>query len=104
MLDSLYRTADQYLQDMATRSGGKLHRADTLGSLPDAFANIAAELRNQYSLGYYPANQARDGKYRKVQVKVSRKGVVVRARPGYRAPGGDSNAREGKNFVSSRER
>jgi Mg-chelatase subunit ChlD len=104
MLDDLYRTADQYLQDMATRSGGELHRADTLGSLPDAFANIAAELRNQYSLGYYPASQARDGKYRKIQVKVSRKGVVVRARPGYRAPGGDSNVREGKNFVSSRER
>jgi Mg-chelatase subunit ChlD len=90
MLDNLYRTGDQYLQDMATRSGGKLYRADTLGSLPDAFANIAAELRNQYSLGYYPANQARDGKYRKIQVKVSRKNVVVRARPGYRAPRGDS--------------
>ncbi len=103
MLDNLYRTADQYLQDIATRSGGELHRADTLGSLPDAFANIAAELRNQYSLGYYPANQARDGKYRKIQVKVSRKGVVLRARPGYRAPGGDSTVREGKNFVSSRE-
>jgi VWFA-related protein len=103
MLDNLYRTADQYLQDMARRSGGELHRADTLGSLPDAFANIAAELRNQYSLGYYPANQARDGKYRKIQVKVSRKNVVVRARPGYRAPGGDSTVREGKNFVSSRE-
>jgi Mg-chelatase subunit ChlD len=88
MLDGLYRTADQYLQDLATGSGGELYRADTLRSLPDAFANIAAELRNQYSLGYYPANQARDGKYRKIQVKVSRKEVVVRARPGYRAPKG----------------
>ena len=76
MLDNLYRTADQYLQDLAMKSGGELHRADTLGSLPDAFANIAAELRNQYSLGYYPANQTRDGKYRKIQVKVSRKNVV----------------------------
>jgi Mg-chelatase subunit ChlD len=95
LLDNLYRIADQYLQDLATRSGGELHRADTLGSLPDAFANIAAELRNQYALGYYPANQARDGKYRKIQVKVSRKNVVVRARPGYRAPGGDSNVRGG---------
>jgi Ca-activated chloride channel family protein len=91
MLDQLYRTADQYLEDLALKSGGELHRADTLGSLPDAFANIAAELRNQYSLGYYPANQARDGKYRKIQIKVSRKEVVVRARPGYRAPGADSS-------------
>ncbi len=96
MLDGLYRTADLYLQDLATRSGGELHRADTLRSLPDAFANIAAELRNQYSLGYYPVNQARDGKYRKIQVKVSRNDVVVRARPGYRAPGANSNARSSK--------
>ncbi len=104
MLDSLYRTADQYLQDLALKSGGKLNRADTLGSLPDAFANIAAELRNQYSLGYYPANQTRDGKYRKIQVKVSRTDIVVRARPGYRAPGGDSNVRDAKKFMSSSER
>ena len=88
MLDSYYKTADAYLNDLALKSGGKLHRADTLGSLPTAFARIAAELRNQYSLGYYPTNAARDGKYRKIQVKVNRKGVVVRARPGYRAPSG----------------
>jgi len=87
-LDAYYRIADTYLNDLASKSGGKLHRADTLGSLPTAFAKIAAELRNQYSLGYYPANAARDGKYRKIQVRTSRKGVVVRARPGYRAPKG----------------
>ncbi len=86
MLDNLYKTADQYLNELALKSGGKLHRADTLGSLPEAFANIANELRNQYSLGYYPTNQMRAGKYRKVQVKVSRKGAVVRTRPGYREP------------------
>jgi Mg-chelatase subunit ChlD len=96
MLDGLYRTADQYLQDLAVKSGGELHRADTLRSLPDAFANISAELRNQYSLGYYPANQSRDGKYRKIQVKVSRKDVVVRARPGYRAPTANSGNRGSK--------
>ncbi len=86
MLDNLYKTADQYLNDLALKSGGKLQRADTLGSLPEAFANIANELRNQYSLGYYPTNQMRTGKYRKLQVKVNRKGAVVRTRPGYREP------------------
>ena len=86
MLDNLYQTADRYLDELALKSGGKLHRADTLGSLPEAFANIANELRNQYSLGYYPTNQLRSGKYRKMQVKVSRKGAVVRTRPGYREP------------------
>ncbi len=88
MLDGLYGLADEYLQEMALKSGGKLHRADTLRSLPDAFGAIAAELRNQYLLGYYPANETRDGSYRKIQVKVARPAVVLRARPGYRAPGG----------------
>jgi Mg-chelatase subunit ChlD len=96
MLDGLYRTADLYLAEMAEKSGGKLHRADTLRSLPDAFANIAAELRNQYSLGYYPTNQARDGQYHKLQVKISRRDVVVRARPGYRAAGSIPNLRDVK--------
>jgi hypothetical protein len=86
MLDLLYITADSYLAELAEKSGGRLLRADTLASLPDAFAKIAAELRTQYTIGYYPTNKARDGKYRKIKVQSSRKGVVVRARPGYRAP------------------
>jgi Mg-chelatase subunit ChlD len=88
MLDLAYQTADGYLKEIAAQSGGRLHRADTLVSLPDAFAQIASELRTQYSLGYYPANRARDGRYRKIQVRTARKNVVLRSRPGYRAPRG----------------
>lgn len=88
MLDNLYKTADQYLNELAVKSGGKLHRADTLDSLPATFGQIANELRSQYSLGYYPTNPSRAGKYRKMQIKVSRKDAVVRARPGYREPRG----------------
>jgi Mg-chelatase subunit ChlD len=88
MLDQLYLMADSYLAALADKSGGRLLRADTLGSLPDAFAKIAAELRTQYAIGYYPANKARDGQYRKIKVATTRKSVVVRARPGYRAPSG----------------
>jgi hypothetical protein len=84
-LDKMYETGDAYLNDLATESGGSLHRADTLFYLPDAFAKIAAELRTQYSVGYYPPQTARDGKYHKIRVKVNRKDVSVRARPGYRA-------------------
>lgn len=87
-LDMLYRTADAYLAEIADKSGGKLLHADTLGSLPLAFGQIAAELRTQYSLGYYPPKPERDGKYRKIKVKTSRKDVAIRARPGYRAPSG----------------
>jgi VWFA-related protein len=46
----------------------------------------AAELRSQYTLGYTPTNRARDGKFRKVRVKVKRKGLKVQARRGYYAP------------------
>lgn len=88
MLDQLYRTADAYLNELANKSGGRLLRADTLMSLPDAFAQIVAELRTQYAIGYYPTNKARDGQYRKIKVTSTRKSVVVRARPGYRAPSG----------------
>ncbi|MBI1760284.1 MAG: VWA domain-containing protein [Acidobacteria bacterium] len=85
-LDGMYRTAALYLNELASVSGGNLYFAEDLNRLTDVFAKIADELRKQYSLGYYPANQARDGRYRKLQVKVRRKNVVVRARPGYRAP------------------
>jgi VWFA-related protein len=87
-LDALYSTADAYLAEIADKSGGKLQRADTLGSLPAAFGQIAAELRTQYSLGYYPPKPERNGAYHKIKVKTTRKDVAVRARPGYRAPVG----------------
>lgn len=85
-LDTLYATADRYLNELARITGGELNRADNLGSLPAVFARIAAELRTQYSLGYYPRNPARDGKFHKLKVKTTRKGAIIRARPGYRAP------------------
>ena len=85
MLDNAYQTADKYLKELATTSGGELYRADTVSDVPDAFAKIAGELRNQYAIGYYPTNSARDGKLRKVQVKTTRKDAVVRARASYRA-------------------
>ena len=88
MLDQLYLTADSYLAELANKSGGRVLRADTLGSLPDAFAKIASELRTQYAIGYYPVNKTRDGQYRKIKVTTTRKSVILRARPGYRAPSG----------------
>jgi Mg-chelatase subunit ChlD len=88
-LDMLFRTADAYLNEIANKSGGQLYRADTLSYLPRAFAQIAAELRTQYSLGYYPSKAtAHDGKYHKIKVSTTRKSLSVRARPGYRAPSG----------------
>jgi hypothetical protein len=85
MLNLAYATADKYLEALAEKSGGRLLRADTIASLPDAFAQIAGELRTQYMLGYYPLNKERDERYRKIKVTTTRKNVVIRARPGYLA-------------------
>lgn len=83
-LDSVYKTADQYLKGLADMTGGELHRTEKIPDLPDVFQRIASDLRNQYLLGYYPANVSRDSKYRKIQVQTIRKDVVIRTRSGYR--------------------
>ncbi|HEU4508056.1 MAG TPA: VWA domain-containing protein [Pyrinomonadaceae bacterium] len=83
MLDLAYSKADSYLEQLAEKSGGRLLRADTLASLPDAFSKIAAELRTQYMLGYYPKNKDRDDRYRNIKVTTARKNVALRSRPGY---------------------
>ena len=58
------------LTEIAEQTGGRQYPVDNLNELPDIAAKIGVELRNQYVLGYSPQNQDRDGKYRKVQVKL----------------------------------
>jgi VWFA-related protein len=84
LMDRIYKLADDYLDEMARTSGGRLIRADNNLMLPRAFQQIAEELRTQYSLGYYPTDPERSGKYRKIRVRTTRKDVAVRTRPGYR--------------------
>ncbi len=83
-LDKLYGEADQFMEDLSTRTGGRLFRAENFDGTRGAFKAIAEELRNQYLLGYYPTNEKSDGKYRKIKVEVKGKGLKIRARPGYR--------------------
>jgi Ca-activated chloride channel family protein len=53
-----------------------------------AFARVATEIGTQYSLGYYPTNKARDGKFRAIRVELqgTKDKSQVRAREGYFAP------------------
>ena len=83
-LDRAYRGADEYLEQLAEMSGGVLERADRLGDLKTALRKIAEELRHQYLLGYYPTNRQKDDRSRKISVRVTRPGLLVRARPAYR--------------------
>jgi VWFA-related protein len=89
------RTAEELagpglLSEMAESTGGRHFPVENVNELPDIAAKIGIELRNQYVLGYTPNNQTRDGKYRKVQVKLKQpRGLPpLRAfyRLGYYAP------------------
>ena len=83
----LYNLARKEMNDLARDSGGKNFAAATLQDARAAFAQVANEIGTQYSLGYYPANKTRDGRFR--QIKVELRGVKnanVRAREGYYAP------------------
>ena len=80
-----YRKADEYLNEMGNLTGGTLYYASTIGSLTEAFTKIASELREFYSIGYYPNEDTKPGKERKIKVKVNRENVAVRARDSYAA-------------------
>jgi len=58
------------LTEIAEQTGGRQYPVDNVNELPDIAGKVGIELRNQYVLGYSPQNQDRDGKYRKVQVKL----------------------------------
>lgn len=83
-LDKIYEEADKNLNTLAARTGGRVCSAETFAATRSSFASIAEELRNQYLIGYYPASEHRDDKFRKIKVEVARKDVKVRARQGYR--------------------
>jgi VWFA-related protein len=78
-----YRRADSYLHALADRTGARVERADAVTDLDRAFANIADELRRQYSLGYYPKTAAAQGSRHAVRVRVMRPNLAVKARNSY---------------------
>jgi Ca-activated chloride channel family protein len=84
-LDRTYRQADEYLYELAKLSGGVVERVDMINDLRSAFSRIADELRQQYILGYYPADKDKENRVRKIDIKVHRQAVKVRFRPGYRS-------------------
>jgi VWFA-related protein len=69
------RTAEELngpslLSDIAEQTGGRAYPVENLNDLPDIAAKIGIELRNQYIIGYSSTNRERDGKYRRVRVRV----------------------------------
>ncbi|MDQ3181471.1 MAG: VWA domain-containing protein [Acidobacteriota bacterium] len=84
----LYELADTEMQDLAKMSGGKVFAIADLSEAQSAFKKVADEIGTKYSLGYYPANEKRDGGYRKIKIELKGipAGAQIRAREGYTAP------------------
>ncbi len=86
------KRAKRALEDIAKASGGLSFFPENVGDVKEICENVAHDIRNQYTLAYYPTNTKRDGTFRTVQVDVipprGRGKLVARTRNGYYAPGG----------------
>ena len=80
------RTSQESLQTLAEETGG--FAAINSNDFTGTFDRIVRENSAYYVLGYYPSNDRRDGRFRSLEVRVTRPGLQVRARRGYVAPRG----------------
>lgn len=78
-----YARGRTYLDALAQNTGGRMFEAETISNLSTAFSGVAEELRQQYSIGYYPEETGQPGERRRVKIKVIKPNVVVRAKTGY---------------------
>jgi Ca-activated chloride channel homolog len=86
----MVRHSKKVLQEIAEATGGQAYFPDNLSQVTPICEQVAKEIRNQYTIGYYPTNTAKDGTFRAVQLKVippnGRGKLLVRTRTGYYAP------------------
>jgi VWFA-related protein len=85
-IDSMTYNGGQALKKLSGTTGGEVIRVSRPSKAAEAFREIADELRTQYLLGYTPTNQAHDGSYRTIRVRVRDNRYRVQARQGYYAP------------------
>ena len=79
--------AERRMEQFASQTGGAVYIPKTHNEVDTAFQQIAADLRQQYVLSYYPGDERRDGRFHLIDLKVrARKDVRVRARKGYYSP------------------
>jgi VWFA-related protein len=84
------RLAQQSLRSLAEDTGG--YASVSSNDFSNAWNRVVADNSSYYVLGYYPKNERRDGRFRKIDVRVKRDDVEVRSRKGYNAPKGKAPA------------
>jgi len=77
------RRGQSEMKEFALQTGGRYVHTPQGDKLEEAFTNIVDELRNQYTVTYYSTNPKRDGRWRKLNVGVTRPGLATRSRKGY---------------------
>jgi VWFA-related protein len=96
---SAAKRAKKALQEIALASGGLAFFPENVDDVHNICVEVARDIRNQYTLGYYPTNTKKDGTFRTVQVEVipprGRGKLIARTRNGYYAPGGPEAAATG---------
>ncbi len=89
------KRAAKVLKQLAEATGGKAYFPRSLDQVEPICVAIARDIRNQYTLGYYPTNANKDGTFRRVQIQLTdhhdSKHYIVRTRPGYYAPKGEGS-------------
>lgn len=79
-------SGDSEMKKLCAETGGRvIEVGNKFDKLKDAFDQIARELRSQYNIGYTPTNRAKDGTFRKVEIRAKNKDYKVQARSGYYA-------------------
>jgi Ca-activated chloride channel homolog len=82
-----FSQATHLLTTLSQETGGQVHFPNSLSELDLVYARVAEELRTQYTLGYVSSNKRRDGKWRRIVVRVpEREDLQVRHKIGYYAP------------------
>ena len=82
-----FSQAEYLLTSLARETGGRVYFPASLGELDAVYDRIAEELRTLYSVGYTSSNPRRDGKWRRIVVRVpQREGTSVRHKLGYYGP------------------
>jgi VWFA-related protein len=78
-----YARAQNYLHQLAAKTGSEFYAATDLKKLTQVFARVAEDLRKQYSLGYYPKTKPHPGEIREIKVTVDQPQVTVHAKTSY---------------------
>lgn len=81
-----FQEADFVLRQLSRETGGVAFFPEGVEDLVSIYEQIAEELSNQYTLGYTSNNPRRDGMWRRIVVRVTRRSVTARTKQGYYAP------------------